>query len=119
MDNGPLRLPLGSIQDIMEVFWEHGQPRIVHSVRTRMGLSRKVGCVVDEVEPTPALTFVQRWRMYLLTALKGEASYRGGQSPDIWHWRRSERTYERRALLGDGECTNVIAIGQLLPGSTH
>ena len=71
------------------------------------------------LEPTPALTFVQCWRMNLFTALKGEASYRGGQSPDIWHCRRSERTYERHALLGDGECTHVIDIGQLLPGRTH
>ena len=31
----------------------------------------------------------------------------------------NERTNERHALLGDGERTNVIAIGQLLPGNTH
>ena len=41
--------------------------------------------MVDEVEPTPASTFVWRWRMHLFTALNGETSYRGGQSPDTGH----------------------------------
>ena len=45
----------------------------------------KVGCVVDEVEPTPTVTFVQRLRVHLFTAFKDEASYRGGQSPDTGH----------------------------------